>query len=971
MTNKTTTNGSTGLLKGRTVLLLTAAHLALFAGVAQAQSANGSGNIEQVVVSGTRITNAGYEAPTPVTAIAADQLLTNTPSSIADSLIQLPQLSGSATRSYCCAAGVAGNYLNLRQMGANRTLVLFNGNRISPSTSSGVVDVNVLPEMLVQRVEIVTGGASAAYGSDAVAGVVNYISDKDFEGLKINLQGGISQYSDDEQLKAGVAGGMSVLNGHGHLTGSFEHYQTSGIPNMLSRPLSKQSWVLGGAGTLASPYVNVANTTFYTGTVGGLIILSPSIPLPLPFGPAVGTDFGVGGTWSLGDYNPGTAVPGNSIARVGGDGYTPGIGMQPLGSLRTDHLYGRFGYDFSENLKGFVQINASHDISQNQYGYSSMSSGGADLGTIYSGNAFLPANLQSYMTANSMASFTLSRGNQDIPPQYNHTGSNYGEFSAGLDGKLAGDWTWNTYFAYGFTKASAAEHNSLNVPHLLAALDAVMSGGNVVCNVALTSPGAYPGCVPINVFGKGSPSQAAINYVTGTNKYTIDNKQTVADLNFQGTVFALPAGDVSVATGIEVRERQLSGTSNAVATTQINPSTIRGIPSALCPTLTTCRIGGWQQGNMGPQAPVSDTVKEAYVETIVPLAKNSLMAKDLELNAAARFTNYSNSGDAFTWKVGLTYQPLDDIKFRATESHDIRAPNLYELFASPSTGFAAFVVNPWTGLQLSTVPTVQAGNPNLKPEASNTYTIGAVITPSFIAGLNASVDYYSVRLAGGIQPTSTAQAILNACHAGSAASCALINGDTVAGTYFNLITLQSSNASVEHRAGLDFDVTYTPPIDHWLNTDANLTFRLLTNYVTKADTIQGGLLTSYAGQAGLLTGPANLPRWRGFLSATYNNGPFTFAVEERYIGSMNKNGPTGPAVFAQQTVPWIFYTNITGKYDIDTGAGPVQLYGTINNLFNQQPPLFPNTLPGVGYPTPVNLYDLDGRYFTIGVRFQM
>lgn len=301
----------------RALLMLGAAQFAALTGTGMAaaqtvergESQVADGTVDELVVTGSRIRSAGYQAPTPVTAVDTLQLLATTPSTIADGLMQLPSLTGHSAlggRSYCCAAGTAaaGAYLELRQLGPNRTLVLLNSNRLAPSISSGVVDANILPELLLRRVEVVTGGASAAYGSDAVAGVVNFITDNEFKGLRANLQYGISGYDDDEQIKAGIAGGMSVLDGRGHVIFSIEHYQAAGIPNLLERPQSAQMWVLAGAGTSASPYYDVADTRFYTGTTGGLIVSSNGLPFNFGSAPLAGTQFLPGGAYGPTDLTP-------------------------------------------------------------------------------------------------------------------------------------------------------------------------------------------------------------------------------------------------------------------------------------------------------------------------------------------------------------------------------------------------------------------------------------------------------------------------------------------------------------------------------------------------------------------------------------------------------------------------------------------------------------------------------------------
>ncbi len=944
----------------RVLLMAGVAQLAAFTGAAAAQTANEAESEagDEIVVTGSRIRNPGYQAPTPVTAVDAQQLLAITPSTIADGLRELPALSGQsiqAGRHYCCAAGTAaaGAFLELRQLGPNRTLVLLNGNRIAASTSSGLVDANVLPELLLDRVDVVTGGASAAYGSDAVAGVVNYITDDEFGGLRANLQYGISRYSDDQQIKAGVAGGMSLLDGRGHLILSFEHFEADGVANLLERPQSAQLWALAGSGTLASPYYNVADTRFYTGTTGGLIVSSNGLPFNFGSAPLAGTQFLPGGGY--GPANLGTALPPGAPNAVGGDGYSPSGAMQPLGESETNRVFARLDYDFAPNVSGYVQATGALNNARNQYGWPAFSANSGTLLEIFSGNPFIPAGLQATMTSNGYASFFMQRSNREGGASYNTTDTTYYDVSAGLAGQLAGDWTWDVHVSHGQTEQEGAEHNAVNVARLHAAVDAVDNGsGTTVCRVTLTNPGSiYDGCVPINLFGFGAPSQAALDYITGTNENTTTSAETVFAFNSQGTLFELPAGPVSVAAGVEWRTRELSGTSNDVATSQIVPGTIRGraMNVTLCPTVTSCRYGGWIQGNVGAQEEVSDTVQEFYVETIAPIVA------DLEFNGALRYTDYSNSGGVNTWKLGLTYEPISDIRFRLSRSRDIRAPNLFELFASPSTGFAAFTVNPFTGNQIPTIPTITVGNPDLRPEIGDTWTVGAVFRPSFLPGLSASIDYYDIELTDGIVTGRTVAQVLTDCFNGDATACAQISGDPSTDNITS-VSLLKTNASVQNRSGVDFDVTYTRPVG-----SGDLSLRLLAGYIDEANSVSGSVVTQYVNRS-----TPGMPEWRGQLAATYAQGPFSFTLQERYIGSMLKVGPSGGGVFADPTLDEVFYTNIHAAYDFETRGGTMQVYGTINNLFDQEPPLLPTTLAGVGYPTVPGLYDLDGRYFTIGLR---
>lgn len=940
----------TGLVMGA---LLAAAPLH-----AQEASATDAADEDAVIlVTGSRIQRDGYDQPTPVTVATTEDLLLSVPTSIADGLNRLPQFSGSRSRTFCCEVSSVGNYLNLRGLGTTRTLVLLDSRRVVPTRESGDVDVNLLPELLIQRVDVVTGGASAAYGSDAVSGVVNYVIDNRFEGIKANGQLGISNYGDDETVKLGIAGGASFSEGRGHFVIGVEHFRIGGISSLNDRPTSRRGALLAGNGTAATPYETIGGARHNVSTYGGVIINAAGLPVANAGAPLAGTKFLTGGAASA--FQFGTAIPGSPAFSVGGDGILNNL-ADPAQSLETQKIYSRLSYDFSDNLTAYVRVNAG--VSKTEGDVLADHRSGAAAYTIFRNNAYLPAAIAQQMDLAGVQSFRLARFNRDIGPMRLDYVNNTFDVNLGLEGKLGDAWSWAVSYGHGETRLKGRVHNVSNLAKLYAAADAVVDpvSGNIVCNVTLTNPGAFPGCVPMNLFGEGAPSQASKAYAFGTSSQFVKNTQDVFAAEIQGDVFELPAGPVSVALGAEYRERSLLEKSNEIAVGQIQATGIRGFPGSFCPTLATCRYGGWNQGNFGT-ADASDNVKEGFIEALVPLLRDAPLAEELDLNAAFRYTDYKNSGGVETWKIGLSYKPFEDLRIRAARSRDIRAPNLFELFAGPVNAFQPGLTDPLTGQTNVIAVTRTQGNPNLKPEKADTLTVGFVYTPSWLPGFSGSVDYYEIDISGALSAT-TSQGTLDACQRGDTVACSLITRDPSTSA-IQQIVLQQINLNSRLARGIDFDLSYRSEIGSG-ELGARAQFSRTLDYI---DTV-GGVKTQQAGFYN--TGnQLSLPKWRGNVSLDYTIGAFSLFVQERYIGSITQMPPLPGQVFAKPKIGAVFYTDITATMKVQGLGGDFEIYGTVNNLFNRKPPFIGNRFAaGLGFPTPPNLYDLDNRYFTVGAR---
>ena len=637
-------------ISGYAMMLCASVSALSLASHANAQSAQPDQNdLSEVVVTGSRIVRNGNNAPTPVTVATTEQMALTTPTNIPDALNKLPAFSGSRNSGTTGASGNpnTGNYLNLRAFGTTRVLILLDGQRVPPTHFDGSVNIDTLPQMLVQRVDVVTGGASAVYGSDAVTGVVNFILDKHFVGLKGEAQGGISQQNDDASWKVGAAYGATVLDGRGHFIASAAHFQRKGIPSKFDRPYGEHAYQEAGTGTAANPFHMIDNGRISSVSFGGLILQGPNpaagslqagtVPGTLP---AALRNMQFLPDGSIAPFNAGTPSGNANLASGGDGGWLRGNAI--TASQNNNQLFARFEYEFTPDLTGFVQ--GTWAASRNAYHGQNLSRtvGSSNGINVYSGNAFLPASVQSALTAGNVAWFGLGRyedefGNAILIDALNTTEAAV----VGLNGKL-GTWNWETYYSYGEGRIHARQPNNIYNPNYYAAIDAVKdASGNIVCRVTLTNPSAYPGCVPMNIFGAGRPSAASIAYVLRTSEWQAISTQQDFAANISGSPFSTWAGEVQVAAGVEYRSLDLVETSNADPNQPFNKTGWDKQTDLRGPF--TAATQNWTRGSLAPTAG-SMKVKEANVEAILPLLNNAPFAKNLELNGAYRYTKYDRTG---------------------------------------------------------------------------------------------------------------------------------------------------------------------------------------------------------------------------------------------------------------------------------------------------------------------------------------
>lgn len=905
---------------------------------------------DQILVTGSRIQKQGYSAPTPLTVLNAEELIRKAPSNVPDALNQLPQFQGSINQNMQADTGASrvrsGNYLDIRALGAQRVLILMNGRRVPPTSSNGATDANLIPQMLIRRVDVVTGGASAAYGSDAVSGVVNFVLDDQFKGLKLNAQSGISTYGDNGSYKFGAAFGHSLLDDRLHIIASAEYYHSDGIKDRSSRETSSgestlSGMTIGGSGTAAAPYFYVGNAHLNSQTFGGLITS----------GPLAGRQFTPGG--ALASFNPGTPISGRPGYGIGSDGIIfPSNGRTGAPSLTTKQFFGRVSYEFTPEFSAFVE--ASYNTGRNTDRNASPFSPGTGT-VVFADNAFLQPGIAGQLAPG--ASFRMARSFRDWPTDPNEQKSNNVIVNAGIAGSLGGA-KWDVYYTHG-TSNFETQAYQLENRKFFAAMDAVRNAnGHTVCRITITNPGLMDNCVPLNIFGEGSSSEAAIDYVHGTSVWKAVNKMDLVAANISGEPFSLWAGPVSVAVGGEIRRQSIVQTSNANPAEPTDFTGIRGVTTG----------NRYSAVNVGLGAGAY-TVKEIYGEVAIPLARDSAIG-NLDLNGAVRYTHYSTSGSVTTWKVGGSYEPILDVRFRATLSQDIRAPSLFELFAGKQQ-----TTSPLTDLHTGTssnTNVISSGNLSLKPEVARTLTMGAVFSPSFLPGFNLSVDYYRIRIKNAIAQPFTYIQMADLCERSNGTSelCAQIIrpfgfDNRTPANFPTEIRLQNLNLARTRVDGLDIEASYRQAVLGG-TIGARLVATRLFHYRQQNSSVSP--VVDFAGNADFIQGfyPLPLPKWRGNLEVTYVSDGLNVSVHERYIGAFNKSDQFA---YLNNRVPATWYTDFNIGFRLqDVPANP-ELYITVNNVFNQKGRLFLiSPLTGLNIPTARSVYDIVGRYFTVGFK---
>jgi outer membrane receptor protein involved in Fe transport len=973
-----------------------------------------------IIVTGSRVVTSGMASPVPVTAVAADQLDKMDPSSLIASVSQLPQFYANQTpNSSNFFTRASTGSLNLRGLGANRTLTLLDSRRFPSSSAFGGVDINLFPEAFIKSIETVTGGASAQYGTDAVAGVVNFILNTDFEGLQAKIQGGMTSRDDAYNWEGDIAFGTKVGE-RGHLLIGGSRAVQNGVFNYQGRNWYKAE----GSLLINNVWMDFPNVVSSNGSFDGIISSSSPLLNGLQFNSSGQTHPFVPGSNC-------TGAVGTSGARcVGGSGDDLGAEVNTLWPDTNRYsIFAYADYDLSDNFNFYGQYVRGYN-SQFQYntprGYFLGNPQGVI--TIFSGNAYLPANIQQIMTANNIASFNLRRVGsiQDIGQSSltDTTTQNVG--TAGFKATIASDgflkdWHIDGYYQYGRSQRVWDQY-AIRLDRIYAALDAVKDGnGNIVCRVSTTPAGAaaFPGCQPLDLFGRGNASAGAIDYVLGNDPgqhvdtplyfanlgYTGDTLsydapapkrnittfvQQLGELTARGDVFNTWAGPVKMAIGGSWRKetiRQIvEDTTNQSSNFDTKPYTVvkcdnaslglRGVPVGDCANNAV----GFQFSKVSNIQGASE-VEEAFSEVYVPLLDSKAISANVD--GSARWAHYSGSGGIWAYKGGGEIGLFDTVRLRGTNSRDVRAANLSERF--DKTGGAATVDDPRTPNVQESIPVTiySGGNPNLKPEKADTFTAGVVVTPPFIPGLSGSVDWYRVKIAGAIGQVGTAEVLRRCLIEQDPQFCSLVTMVNDVPTNVGNLYVNINESEVE---GVDAELDFHSGVKVFGGGDESISTRIFASWlINRSDISATGTVTRYDDIVGIApdTGAVGLyPRFKATGSITYTKGGFSWFTQGRVIGSGLRTGTIGgqpvgaanAAKIANNSVDAVYYVDMTASYDFNVGSTGVEAFATVTNLFDKSPPVngsFPVSL--ISYATQANtsLYDVLGRRFTFGVKVKM
>lgn len=925
--------------------------------------------LEDVVVTGSRVITTGDDFPTPVTVVPNDQLLKMSPANIPEGLNKLPVFSGvnGQRLGFSLGENLAGNYLNLRQFGAERTLILLDGKRVVPTTARGLTDANLMPQMLVERIDVVTGGASAVYGSDAITGVVNYVLDRHFQGLKVQASAGVSGESDYNQNRLGLAFGTSLLGGRGHLIGSLEYFDNDGLTTD-DRESTRRVYLTTGRGTADNPYVIDRDVRWAGGgSPLGLYIFS--------LGPNFAPDFSLPFDQVFlpgGDIRPfqhGEST-GSAGYEIGGDGmyFKP---TSAAANLSTLNFFARFGYDVTDYIEAYVQGGYAESENKGTFApftYFPM--------IISSDNAFLAPSLASTLQAAGSPGFGFTKSSYEVPGVKNDAHMENYSVAAGIKGRLTDSLKFDVSFSHGETEQHIKDVNNINVAKTAAAVDAVLSGSDIVCRITLTNPGLYPGCVPLNPFGVGSESAEAFDYVTDVTDYKLTNTLDDFNASISGSLFDNWVGPVNFALSVEYRKSTLENKSSHEPT---DVPDCTGLSPFNCGSNDYFGTGFFAMpytGNLAANIPeVSQDVKEVALEVNVPLLADAPFAKRLDLNGAYRYADYEAVGGADTWKLGAVWDPVNDVTIRGSYSRDFRAPTLYELFGPGRRYNAGGVFDNHTNTDVPLVTNFETQNPDLKPEEADTITAGIVYRPSGIPGLSLALDYYTIEIdnaIGGISGrNATVQQICEDSN-GTSELCDLIVrpgpfSDTSPENALTGFIERPMNASKTEINGFDFEVNYATDLG-----PGDLSARVLATYTPhyRIQQLVGVEIQDTAGTAAGGFG-GGVPEYKLTALVNYTLGDYSVDIVERWRSSM-KRSPDPDLVFADGDVDSVAYTDLT------LTARPsflehFEVYLSIQNLFDKESPIyaFPgNALPGWGGAPYLANDDFIGRYFTLGARVQ-
>lgn len=942
--------------------------VAMLAMAAAAQPAAAQDS-EEVVVTGSRLVRSDLSAPSPIAVIGQELVEMSGDTTLESVLYELPQLSAGNTSSVNSGGGSGVLTANLRGLGAGRTLVLVNGRRFIPANGAGSVDLSVIPSALVERVEVITGGASAVYGSDAIAGAVNFILRDDIDGFEASYQYGQTSEGDGASHNYDAVFGANLADGRGNVTIYASHSQRepvfmedrefSRIPLNANLGPSGSGNIPGGRVTLSAGQTNTLN-------VGG--------------GPGV---LPTEGTCSTRVNGFRFGANGQVFAHCDPETlYNYAAGNYLLRPLERWQASALAHYEITPNVEAYIETHYANARNAFQQASDSL---GIVTGTNsyfevvnYATNPVLTPDVRSLFVNNTAIFDPTLSGNARIPGGLNRRIDELGlrNFSferqtfggtLGLRGDLdIGDdtWVWDIFAQHHRSRTDEEVTGTMSPARMSLGLNTAVVSGQVVCATQVL------GCVPVNPFGLNSISPAAAAFISPARSSSDEFVRSVAGASIAGDLFTLPAGPVSIALGTEYREDEYVFMPGATDLNREYGSASRGITR-----------GGFD-------------VTEYFGEVRVPLLADLPLVHILAIEGALRHSSYSNFGGADTWRVGGEWAPVEWLRFRTAYNVASRAPSISELFAPVGTGFnsgtdpCAAARNPSQATRdfcvTQGVPVaerdnfvqaalgfsqVSGGNPNLTEETSETITAGFVLNAPFLDGFNLAIDYYKIEVDNAVA-TMNAQTTINVCYVlmdASSAPCQAVTRLPGSGQVFE-VRASNSNIGSLVVEGFDLSADYTFALPDALGigddgADIGLVYH--AGWLSeRTSQIIGAPPIDCAGYFGSCTaqGSGGSPDFKSTFMATYSSGPIMLRTQVRYFGDLERR-PDVPST-TPITADAITYVDFSGAFDI---TEHVQLFGGVDNALDEQPPLLTSAYGGDAN-TDATLYDIIGRRYFMGVR---
>ena len=975
--------------------------------------------LTEVVVTGSRIASRSYKSDSPLVSVGADQIAATGQVSLDAAIGQMPQFSAAQGQTEVGdvqgSTGFQGgqSYSDLRGLGPQRTLVLLDGQRLVPTNPNGAIDLNVIPTALIEGVDVITGGASAVYGSDAIAGVVNFRLRHDFEGVQFSAQHGASTHGGGQEDSFSVLMGGNFADHRGNAVADLEYNERAAITG-ASLPFFSND--VNFSRGVARPPEGI----FSAGELGGSIPISAVNAILAQYSgttPISGTGNYPG---YIGINNDGTLftsrAAGNCVQNYRGPvNQVPGLHITPnctavesyLGPyfyaqtpMQRYNLFSRVTYDLNDNIQAYGQLNFMHSTSHDVNGPSY--TGPGKFIYVPQNNPFITGNpaLQSLLAARtnpSAAPLEMEDWATPMGPRIESFTYNDYQLTTGLKGGLGlSDLTWNVFGSYGQTLFENDEANNINLP----ALENIMYGtanflgssGNNCVGFAWNPLGAQP------------LSKGCLEYVTGTAKNTNQITQKYFEGDLSGTLWKLPEGDLKFAVGADYRGDSFTYRADPTLNPAFNVMPAPIPSDIISPSYDLISSTGGSQN-----------VREVYLELLAPLLKDRPFAKDLSVDIGGRHSQYDLFGGTNTWKADLHWQTNDTLMFRGGFERAIRAPSLQELYNPTVQAQDSISVDPCeynssyrTGANgakvaalcaaqgvpaavlpgftygLSSANGIITGNTNLRPEVANTYSFGFVLTPRFdsplVHDLGASVDYYHIKIEGAIAGV-TLDAILQSCFNANGSNpgysqsnfyCQQITRDPTTGAIV-LGRQFSLNVGSYITDGLDLEWHWGADL-HDLGLPAGAGRIKLQSYISylRELTVSGVPAVPSLNFAGSIGDTATAiaadgssvsdlshPKWKANTTFGYAVGPFSAALHWRYISAMSDlmDGPGS----GDPGVPAYSY------FDFDAHWHPMdnlEVTAGVNNLSDKGPP----RVAGAPLLTDAATYDVIGRTYYVGLK---